>query len=56
MKNKKIIFSLFFGFILITSLFSEETQVLWELGVVIYAPIQNIESSKIVSGVHYPFM
>ena len=46
MKNKKVIFSLFFGFILITSLFSEETQILWDLGVVIHTPIQNIESSK----------
>ena len=45
MKNKKTIF-LLFGFTIITVLFSEDKQILWDLGVIIYAPTQYIESNK----------
>ena len=45
MKNNKTIF-LLFGFTIITVLFSEEKQILWDLGVIIYAPAQYVESNE----------
>ena len=45
MKNKRIIFSLI-GFTLIAILFSEEKQILWDLGVIIQASSQYVESNE----------
>ena len=45
MKNKRIIFSLI-GFTLIAILFSEEKQILWDLGVIIQASSQYVEYNE----------
>ncbi len=45
MKNKRIIFSLI-GFTLIAIVFSEEKQILWDLGVIIQASSQYVESNE----------